>query len=267
MACSLGSGRGAAILKPVKGHSPMRVQTVRTKFFSPRRRLWLGLVGLPLLLATYTVAAGSVSKALTPSDLSAIAQLGVDSNCRDRSTFEAEVGCIRSIQAAVDTIVPDRRCAAKGDTVEPMDFIRRGYGCCFDRERFIGKALRHYGYEARRVALYERRYGYRGFMIPGINSHAATEVLTQRGWLGVDNEQPFVLVTHEGQPLRFDQLHQLEAGGMYGGPSPDHSFGFSNPYFVVYGLYSRHGGFHGTNLPAPEIHYPDFLNYTVFRRG
>jgi hypothetical protein len=240
---------------------------VRTKLRSPRRRLWLGLMALPVLLATYTVAAGSVSKALTPSDLSAIALLRVDPDCRDRSTFEAEVGCIRSIQAAVHTIVPDRRCAAKGDNVEPMDFIRRGYGCCFDRERFIGKALQHYGYQARRVALYERRYGYRGFLIPGINSHAATEVLTQRGWLAVDNEQPFILVTSKGQPLRFDQLHQLKPGEVFEGPSPGHSFGFSKPYFVVRGLYSRHGGFHGVNLPAPEIHYPDFLNYTVLGRG
>lgn len=172
-------------------------------------RLRLSLAGSCFLLVTYTVAAESVSKALSPSDLLAIAQLRVKAKCRDRS-FEAEIACIRSIQAGVLAIVADYRCATKGANVEPLDSIRRGYGCCFDRERFVGKALQHFGYLTRRAAMYESRLGYAGFLIPGISSHAASEVLTRHGWLAVDSEQAFILITSRGQPLRFDQLHQIQ---------------------------------------------------------
>jgi hypothetical protein len=239
---------------------------VRSARRRPGRRFWLWLAAALTCIAIYIVAAGSVSKALSREDLQAISMLRTDGDCRDRSTFEAEVRCLKFVQAAVLAIAPDQKCAAKGEKIEPLEFIRRGHGCCFDRARFISKALGHYGYKTRHVAMYERRHGLAGFAIPGIDSHAATEVLTRRGWLAVDSEQPFMLMTRTGQPLRFDQLHAVDPGLLVSGPNLRHSFGFERPFYAVYGLYSRHGAFHGPQLPAPEINYPDFLRYTVLRR-
>ena len=229
------------------------------------RRIILAVAGLFFLFAGYVVAAGSVSNALTAEDLKAIAMLQADAICRDRSGFAAELRCIRHVQAAQLRLVPRRMCPRKGMSIEPMPFIRRGYGCCFDRARFIEKALQHYGYTTRYVSMYSRRYGLRGLMIPAIDSHAAVEVRTARGWLAVDSEQPFVLMTRDGRPLRYADYHDPKAGKPVQRPGPKHSFGFGAPYYVLYGLHSRHGGFHGRNLPAPEIYYPEFIRYTILR--
>jgi hypothetical protein len=227
-----------------------------------RRRILRGIAALFVAAGIYVVAAGWVSNAATADDLQAIARLRADPHCRDRSGFAGQLHCIRHIQAAV-LPVGRRLCAAKGETIEPMAFIRRGYGCCFDRARFIEKALRHYGYTTRRVALYEARYGLLGLLIPRIDSHAATEVRTARGWLAVDSEQPFVLITRAGRPLRFVDYHGPAARELAQGPRGVHSFGFARRYYVIYGLYSRHGGFYGPNLPGPDIRYPEFVRYAL----
>jgi hypothetical protein len=233
---------------------------------SRRRRIVRAILATLALGALYVVAAGSVSKSPGGEDLQAIASLHADAACRDRSGFAAELRCIRHVQAAVLAIGRGGRCARKGTRIEPMDFIRRGYGCCFDRARFIEKALTHYGYAVRRVALYSRRYGFAGLLTQWIDSHAGTEVRTARGWLAVDSVQPFVLITRDGRPLRYADYGDPSAGRPVQRPGPGHDFNFDRPYFVIYGLYSRHGRFHGPDLPAPEIHYPDFLRSTLLRR-
>jgi hypothetical protein len=233
---------------------------------SRRRRILLAVAGVMALAAVYVVAAGSVSKGLSREDLQAIALLRADPFCRDRSGFAAELRCIRHIQAAVLAIGRNRGCARKGSRIEPMDFIRRGFGCCFDRARFIEKALGHYGYTTRHAALYSRSHGLAGLLIQRIDSHAGTEVRTARGWLAVDSVQPFILMTRDGRPLRYADYHDPAAGRPTERARPSHDFPFDRPYYVIYGLYSRHGGFHGPNLPAPEIHYPDFIRHTLLRQ-
>ncbi|HEX8642263.1 MAG TPA: hypothetical protein VF704_14055 [Allosphingosinicella sp.] len=230
---------------------------------SRRRRIGLGLGGTLVVILLYVVLAGWVSKALSAEDVQAIAMLRVDAPCGERSGFAGEVRCIRAVQAAVLAIAPDQTCAERGEPIEPMPFIRRGHGCCFDRARFIEKALEHYGYTTRRVALYERGRGYLGLLVAGIDSHAASEVRTARGWLGVDSEQPFILITRAGRPVRYDQYHALPPGALVQRPTQRHSFGFARPFFSIAGLYSRHGKAHGPDLPAPEINYPDFFRYAV----
>ena len=233
---------------------------------SRRRRILLAVVAVMTLAALYVVAAGSVSKGLGREDLQAIALLRADPYCRDRSGFAAELRCIRHVQAAVLAIGRGDRCAPKGSRIEPMDFIRRGFGCCFDRARFIEKALGHYGYTTRRAALYSRRYGLPGLLTRRIDSHAGTEVRTARGWLAVDSVQSFILMTRDGRPLRFADYDDPAPGRPVERPGPGHDFEFDRPFYVIYGLYSRHGGFHGPNLPAPEIHYPDFIRHTLLRQ-
>lgn len=233
---------------------------------SRRRRIVRAVLATLALATVYVVAAGSVSKGLSREDLQAIALLRADAYCRDHSGFAAELRCIRHVQAAVVAIGRGGSCAPKGSRIEPMDFIRRGFGCCFDRARFIEKALGHYGYTTRRVALYSRRYGLAGLLTQWIDSHAGTEVRTARGWLAVDSVQPFVLMTREGRPLRYADYNDPAAGQSAQRPGPGHDFRFDRPYFVIYGLYSRHGRFHGPDLPAPEVHYPDFIRYTLLRQ-
>lgn len=208
-----------------------------------------------LLLVAYFGYAANVSKSIDEEDLQAIRLLNVESACNDKSNFSKEVGCIRAIQDSINALVPNHECAAKGNEIEPMQFIRRGYGCCYDRARFIEMALTYFGYETRHVALYDRsRHGVFALLVPATPSHAATEVKTSRGWLGVDSEAPFVLTTVHGGVATYKDLPSVKTDMEY--KIQPQEF-FDKPYIVIYGLYSRHGQFHGPNLPAPEINFSE----------
>lgn len=80
------------------------------------------------------------------------------------------------------------------------------------------------------------------------DSHAATEVLTSRGWLGVDSNEPFLLLTQDGYPSTYrNAINNIED---FKGISPQKFF--RQKLDVIYGLYSRHGRFHGKNFLGPE---------------
>lgn len=228
--------------------------------FLRRRRAYLAMLAVVFLVG-YLLLAGSVDNTVTADDEAAIAQLQVDGVCRGIAGFDAEFNCIKSIQAAIRTVVPNIKCAGKGVTIEPPQFIQRGYGCCYDRARFTEKTLRHYGFETRHVAIYDvASYGIFGFLVPGIASHATSEVRTSKGWMGVDSNHPFLLLSDENEVFTFSNYKDnkrpwkdtLEPKAFYG----------SN-LRVIYGLYSRHGGFHGANLPGPEFNLKE-LQYNFF---
>ena len=225
------------------------------------RKWTLPAIGLAMISGlTYIVLAGSVSKERTPRDLAAIAVLGADRACADLSGFDRQLGCARFVQRSVQTRVADMRCAENGEPIEPMDFLERGYGCCFDRARFMAKAHEHYGLRTRHVSLHDRsEHGVLAYLVPGVRSHASTEVLTDRGWMGVDSNQPFVLLTRDGTPVTYSQLPAVSLERLEDRPAPRDLYQL--PLLVTYGLYSRHGRFHGPDLPAPEINYPEFIRY------
>jgi hypothetical protein len=233
--------------------------TTKGRFWT-RRKLVTILV-LFVAFVVYVVLAGSVSKALSPRDLEAIATLNADTACARLGSFEREIRCIRFIQRTVQAKVPNRRCAGWGTNIEPMDFLERGYGCCYDRAQFMAKALEHYGIATRHVALHERRFGILSLAVPGGESHATTEVRTSKGWMGVDSNDPFLLLTRDGRPVTYAHLREFPHNAFADQPRTWRFF--DRPVQVTYGLYSRHGGFHGVRLPAPEINYPEFFRYTV----
>lgn len=225
-----------------------------------RRRLLLALLVLFLFGGIYVVLAGSVSKELTDRDQKAIATLNASQPCAQLDSFDRQVACVRFVQRSIQTRVPDMRCAENGEPIEPLDFLERGYGCCFDRARFMAKALERYGLKTRHVSLHDRSdYGPLAYAMPGVRSHASTEVYTSRGWMGVDSNEPFLLLTREGKPVTYTQLRSMPRDQLLYQPAPGDFF--DRPLLITYGLYSRHGRFHGPDLPAPEINYPEFLRY------
>jgi len=210
-----------------------------------------------LTLMSYIYIAGSVDKSISPSDLKAIQQLKVNQFCDDRLSFDDEIMCIRATQKAVSDSVKSFSCAQWGESVEPASFLGRGFGCCFDRARFIEKTLSYYGYETRRVALYDRdAYGLLGLLIPGIDSHATTEVKTSKGWMGVDSVYPFLLITNNNEVFTYSNMKAKNNDLMYN--VEPKSF-YEKNLIVIYGLYSRHGMFHGINAPTPEFNFSEIL--------
>lgn len=219
--------------------------------------LYMGLSFIGFVL--YLYIAGSVDQEIKPDDILAIKMLEVSPICLNKTHFQSEVQCVESIQSAIQSLVPHRRCAVKGTTIEPLDFVQRGFGCCYDRARFAEKTLRYYGFKTRRVAIFDiSSYGFFSLLVPGIPSHATTEVLTTRGWMGVDSNEMFILMSRAGDPRTYKdykekQLYTLTPVSFYS----------KNELFVIYGLYSRNGMFHGSNLPAPEFNLTElFYNFS-----
>jgi len=205
----------------------------------------------------YVYFAGAVRKDITQSDIDAINQLSVENICKEPPSFEQEVICIQAIQLAIRKLVPNMECAGKGTTIEPAQFLQRGFGCCYDRARFTEKAPIHYGFETRHVALYQRdAYGLSGIFVPNISSHATTEVKTQKGWMGVDANEPFILITKDNKVTSYRKIKEQSANLLQ--PVTPKDF-YDKRLFTVYGLYSRHGQFHGLNLPAPEFNVRELL--------
>ena len=210
-----------------------------------------------LFLCIAYIAFGlQVDNRLTFSDIDAIHSLGVAKNCASIANYAQEVACIAAIQQNVQAI-GGRQCAGWGDVIEPHAFLRRGYGCCFDRARFIEKAARYYGFETRHLFLVENHYWLyvANLLQLGQMSHATSEVLTSRGWLGVDANRPWLLISEENSPLSYEQALGINM-------SPKHVLPRSfdpEKVDIIYGLYSRHGFFFSPKLPGPEFVFTELL--------
>lgn len=198
----------------------------------------------------YVAFAGSVDKHITDPDRQAIMRLDADKRCSKHLEFGEEIACIQHVQNTIRELVPNFSCPENGSIIEPNEFIRRGVGCCYDRARFAEKALSYFGFETRHVAIYDGSYGPLSLLIPGIDSHATTEVKTSRGWMGVDSNYPFLLITKNGEVLTYESYKLRRADLAY---SIEPSGFYNKNFIVIYGLLSRHGKFHGKHLPAPEF--------------
>ena len=197
-------------------------------------------------------ALSDVKTHLQPSDVTVIESLNLDAHCKEMSSFEQELNCIHHIQLAQHRTVPDTRCSDNSLSQEPADFIERGHGCCFSRSRLIEKTLTHYGFAVRHLSLHNLSVPVIGYLMPVKDSHSSTEVLTRKGWMYVDSNRPFYLVTHAGEPLDIQRFMQGDYWDLVvTRPAPEKFF--KQKPTVFYGLYSRHGGFYEPYLPVPDI--------------
>ncbi|WP_453972775.1 transglutaminase domain-containing protein [Amorphus sp. MBR-141] len=214
-------------------------------------RLMIAAISCVIAFAAYAAFALSVDNRLTEDDIEAIKTLGIERDCEEiGGKFDKEIACLKSVQHAVQSI-GSTECASKSDLIEPAEFLERNHGCCFDRARFIEKAARYFGFQTRHVFLIAPSHGFSitNALPLGQNSHATSEVLTSRGWLGVDSNEPFILLNADANPMTYREAVSSEQGLRIMEPKEFFSQGLD----IVYGLYSRHGFFHGKNLPGPEF--------------
>lgn len=223
---------------------------------SRRRRIAIAIAA-SVAAAAVVGASSAVDGSITPADVDAILALEVETECTSPAGTAAQVACVRAVQAALDRMVPSRECAAVEAGHEPADVLARGSGCCFDRSRFIEKALRHYGLRTRHVALYETDSRGPMALVTSVNSHAISEVATDAGWMVVDANDAFLGLTADGDPL---DAVELRAGLRDGSRSFDAETGrayFHGRYVAAYGLHSRHGAFFAPRLPVPDVAWGD----------
>jgi hypothetical protein len=221
------------------------------------RKIIYAILIIGSMFCLYVATALSVDNNITDEDIIAIESLTVDTQCKkSKGKLESEIKCLQSIQISVHSI-GETRCAISSDVIEPAEIIKRNYGCCFDRARFIEKTARYYGYETRHLFLIQPKYNISvSNMLPlGQSSHATSEILTSQGWLGVDSNEPFILLDGQNNPSTYrnaiDNITRF--------PSMQPKIFYSNNIDIIYGLYSRHGNFHGLNLPGPEYVFSELL--------
>jgi hypothetical protein len=219
------------------------------------RRFVLTLVILAGISASVFWAT-DVDDGLEPSDFDAIDSLGVGAACEERSSFDDELACVRAIQLSLRERVPDLGCVHEWGAIahEPADFLRRAKGCCFDRSRFIEKALKRYGFDTRHIGLFRIAEGpWPSLLRPGTPSHSTSEVLTRRGWMVVDSNRDLIGVDASGEVHDIASLRERlrsSRGADIPGAKQDYMDG---DFVFVYGLYSRHGGFYRPFVPLPDL--------------
>jgi hypothetical protein len=140
--------------------------------------------------------------------------------------------------------------------------LARRRGCCYSRSRVIEKALVDYGFEVRHVSVFAAGLPWYAYAGAGVSSHSTSEVRSSRGWLLIDTSlPPFVAVDAAGVPHSARDLRRLKAESLL------HQTGFADlptsmmdgNYVLVYGMYSRHGGFFAPFVPLPDMDWRMFL--------
>lgn len=207
----------------------------------------------------------SVDTTVTDDDREVIAMLDVEDKCSEVDGFDAELRCVEAVQKAVSALIPDTTCAfERGESGHTAgEVVERGYGCCYDRATLIEQALREFDFEVRRVAIYERQSNPLMYLVPGISSHALSEVKTERGWVAVESLDPLQIgVDDENRvydvPALREALQSDERDARaFGGEEPDDFFS-GRDFAYIYGVYSRHGFFFEPHIPVPEVEWATF---------
>jgi len=207
-----------------------------------------------------------VDDQLTKKDKRAIQSLGLDKYCGGITKFSDETNCIKALQTQLLHEVPDKTCYEPTDVAspnhEPAALLSRDYGCCFDRARFIEKALQYYGFETRHIAELNTPLPF-GLLEPGIPSHALSEVKTRRGWVAVDSLDVWMGLDERGRVYDTQSIHSTSSAESVDWQDPlPHNFEMD--YTVIYGLYSRHGKFFPPYSPVPDVDWSQF-RYNIWR--
>ena len=206
----------------------------------------------------YIFASIRVSKSLNKDDFEIINLLNLEKNCSNLNSYEKEVTCIKSVQTGQLDLIKGKACRGKYINLGSKEVITTNTACCYDRSRIIEQTLQYYGFKVRHVHLnVVSKFGYLNLLVPNTYSHAATEVLTSKGWLGVDSTEPFLLIGTDNIPKTYKEAI---TSGLISNFSKEPIY-YKKSLTYVIGLYSKNGTFFEPFLPyVPEINIIDFVS-------
>ena len=218
-------------------------------------KILLLIIFIPLF--SYFFASIRVSKSLKKDDLDIVKLLNIENECTNVNSYKKEIKCIKSVQKAQLNLIKGTTCRGKYINMGSKEVITSNTACCYDRARITEQALQNYGFKVRHIHLNQtQKIGFLNLFVPGTPSHASTEVLTSKGWLGVDSNEPFLLLDINNLPYSFKEGI---TNGLINNLSKKPSF-YNKPLTYIIGLYSRNGTFLEPYLPfVPEINIIDFF--------
>jgi hypothetical protein len=174
-------------------------------------------------------------------------------------SYAQELDFIRAVQHSVLNVAPRNDGLPLDEPREPKDLYLARTGLCYDRSRVIEKILRYSGFQERHIFIYSTKAtgsAAKSFITPGIPSHAVTEVLTQKGWLVVDSNDPWISTDMDNNPVPMEIVHaSQEKSILINWNAKPPSIIYLEPFVFVYGLYSRHGRFYPPYNLIPDVNY------------
>ncbi len=221
-------------------------------------------IGLFFIGTALVLSYHAVDNALTEEDRQYILRYLSDvKSLPQNPTYSDEYEYIVAVQRSVLNIAPKNDGLPWGQKREPKEVYLAKTGLCYDRSRVIEKILRYSGFETRHVSMYSKEItdsAIKSLITPGVSSHAVTEVLTQRGWLVVDSNAPWVSTDTNNQPVSIGNIQKSLANAVpiKWNKKPPTSIYFK-PFTFVFGLYSRHGYFYPPYNFVPDINYGEFV--------
>ncbi|GAB4337661.1 MAG: hypothetical protein Kow0037_20670 [Calditrichia bacterium] len=222
-----------------------------------------------LFFATFSIVAfilffNAVDNSLTEEDIIYLKKIvDLPKVNSDTLSYEEQIELISHIQNAVLEVAPINKGIELNRKREPKDLLQAGHGLCFDRSRVIEKILKYYGFKTRHIFMYARQGAscfLQPLLQPGIPSHALTEVLTKNGWLIVDSNHKWLSITKDNKPISVNQFSKAFLNGRsinWKTVLPNEVY--REPFYYIYGLYSRHGKFYPPFNAIPDINYSELI--------
>jgi hypothetical protein len=210
---------------------------------------------------------GSVPTSLTSEDKTALSQ-ALSGLSLPISSFDQQVASIIAIQSVTLSIANSADPIPLSESREPADFIRWHRGACYDRSRFMEKALTYIGLQTRHVFVFEtdERSPLLAFLSPRTSSHAMTEVNTSRGWMLIDPLSRWIGLTADGRALSADMLERDSklVQSVWDARVKDSPNGIlAHKFLDVNGLYSRHGRFYPPFTVVPNVSWTQLTGWLV----
>jgi hypothetical protein len=175
--------------------------------------------------------------------------------------YADQLQLIRLVQDFVLNEAPAMTPIPFGQSREPDALFAAKSGHCADRSRAIEKTLRLMGLPVRHVFLLIRRADesyLQPLLTSGRDSHAVTEVLTEKGWLIVDSNDRWLTLDKAGMPVSATMLERHAYSNAEWAELAPNEIYFTK-VTAIYGLYARHGTFFPPYNALPDINLSELV--------
>lgn len=211
-------------------------------------------VGAVLLWHQVPLAATQAERVMLTGKMLAA---GIPVSSAEPAHYAEQIRFIRQVQDMVLDGAPAMTPIPQGQSREPEALFDAKGGHCADRSRAIEKTLRMAGFTIRHVFLLTRRADesyWQPLLAANRDSHAVTEVLTEKGWLIVDSNDRWLTLDKSGNPVSAAQLEaRVYSNAEWGEPVPNAIY--LTPVIAIFGLYARHGQFYPPYDAIPDVNY------------
>jgi hypothetical protein len=209
------------------------------------------LSAIVLVVLSTTIVIHNVPQKITEEDKVYIQKLLPEISVADASSlsFEEQIQLIIAVQNNVHEIISLGNAIEYSQPREPRNLYENQSGICYDFSRTKEKMFMYLGFKTRHVAIYRKKdlNFFEALFTSKSLSHSTSEVLTQKGWMIVDSNYPWIALDTEDNPQNMKTMRRAEKRGeLYDWQIPlpnQYNLFYEKPVYVVYGLYSRHGKF------------------------